>query len=363
MTLPVIFLGLDPGSSLTKMVYRTHTSKLQFLTMEPDVISLPVDSVERHHFSLGTPAPDRNAWLSFSKTDAHCFAVGALAKEFLAAPRLDQLKFERAFYKVLAAIGAIAQREAIDSRFEVQVAMVLPFGEYSKRKPLKQQLEQGLKSFYFRGQRFRGAMPNFLCAPEGGGYMWNMLQQLGEEVFQKKVIVVLMVGHRDVSCLIIRQGSVVQSESVTAALGFATLLDKVVKRTAGQNSTALTADVFRIGSDAQPGNLTIRTLIRSTQTENIEFEAKEIAQAIAIARTEYWGLLKDWMAGVLPARLDYLVIGGGAAQYLKPELDAFLAWACPVWGKPPAAFAHQDHLNHRVADLYYLFNNCFQFNS
>jgi hypothetical protein len=350
-----IRIGLDPGSSLTKVVYALGDT-LQYFWMEPEVLTLPIAPIDQGTVALCTD-PEHQAWLQLPQ-DQQFYAVGQLAHQFKAIARLDKLKYEQALYKVLAAIGAIVQREQISGRFTVKLATVLPYTEYRNRAQLNQQVATALKGFEFRGQKMKGAIDGFFCSPEGGGHAWRLIQQHGESWFKKRVVVILMLGHRDISCLTFSNGVVNPNHSKTTALGFSELLKRIIHRTAGLDE-AIAPTIFQIGSEYQPNSSLVRSLVRSTQQENIVREAEEVCEAIRVARLEYESLIKNWLDITLPKRLETLVIGGGASFYLKDELTRFLGWADPLWSEPlDMDTADEKLLSHRMADIGFLFHSC-----
>jgi hypothetical protein len=353
-----IRIGLDPGSSLTKVVYSLN-DMLQYFWMEPEVLALPVSPTDIGTVDFCTD-PEHQAWLQLPQDD-NFYAVGQLAHQFKAIARLDKLKYEQALYKILAVIGAIVQREQVTSRFTVKLVTVLPHGEYLNGDQLKSQIATALKGFEFRGQKMKGILDDFLCLPEGGGHAWNLIQQHGKSWFKKRVVVILMVGHRDISCLTFSHGVVDPNHSKTTALGFIELLKRIIRRTAGLDE-AIASTVFQIGTDYQPDNPLIRALVRSTQPMNVEREAQEICEAIRIARLEYGSLVNNWLDETLPRSLEMIIVGGGASFYLKDELTQFLSWAVPTWSEPlniDVADGHEKLLDHRMTDIAYLFDSCF----
>jgi len=350
-----IRIGLDPGSSLTKVVYALGDN-LNYFWMEPEVLALPVKPTDTGTVDFCAD-PEHQAWLKLPE-DENYYAVGQLAYQFKAIARLDKLKYEQALYKILAAIGTIIQREKITSKFSVKLATVLPYAEFRNRAQLNQQITRALKEFEFRGQKIKGSLDDFFCSPEGGGHAWKLVQQHGQAWFKKRDVVILMVGHRDISCLTFSHGTVDPNHSKTTALGFTELLKRIVHRTAGLDE-AIAPIIFQIGTDYKPDNPLIRALVRSTQEANVEREIQEICYAIQVARQEYGSLLKNWLDMTLPSSLETLVIGGGAGFYLQDELTQFVSWAKPTWSEPLNIDADDGKLlSHRMADIVYLFESC-----
>jgi hypothetical protein len=349
-----IRIGLDPGSSLTKVVYSIQ-DKLRYFYMEPEVLSLPVKPTTINFCS----DPEHQAWLQLPQ-DENFYAVGQLAHQFNAIARLDKLKYEQALYKVLAAIGAIVQREQITTKFTVHLATVLPYVEYENRAPFRQKVAVALQEFEFRGQKMKGMLSAFYCSPEGGGHAWNFLAQRGKSEFKKNPVVILMLGHRDISCLTFIKGNIDPNHSKTVALGFTELLNRIIYRTAGLDES-IASTIFQIGTDYHPDNLLIRSLVRSTQPENVIREAQEICEAIRVSRLEYGALVKNWLDRTLPSSLGTLIVGGGTGVYLKDDLTQILHWADPIWSEPIAVeSADQDGklLDPRMTDIIHLFNSC-----
>jgi hypothetical protein len=52
-------------------------------------------------------------------------------------------------------------------------------------------------------------------------------------------------------------------------------------------------------------------------------EIRDIAQAIERATAEYGDKLERWLNRLLPTKLDEVIIGGGAAYHLEPELEIY----------------------------------------
>ena len=104
-------LTFDPGSSLSKVIYHLADGRPRLLLMEPEVIELSLSSIDAHlrtRGNLGITRPEDDVWLQCGDSQ-QCQVVGYLARQFLAAVRMNEVKYERALYKVLAAVGAIVQ--------------------------------------------------------------------------------------------------------------------------------------------------------------------------------------------------------------------------------------------------------------
>ena len=149
-------LSLDPGTSMTKMVYRVLSEisyKSELLCMEPELIKISKDSLDLYESGqMNRPNPENEAWIEYNE---EYYAVGFLAQKYFEA-RINflELKYENAIPKTLAAVGAIAIREALKSNFDLSLGLLLPYGEWEDRERLEMGLTKALSSFSFRGNNF-----------------------------------------------------------------------------------------------------------------------------------------------------------------------------------------------------------------
>jgi len=329
-----LIVSFDPGASLTKIVYELATEgKPCLMTMEPEMLKLPQSSIDAYMSSrkgLESPKPVDEAWVSNpADGDTQCTVVGFLAQQFSASARLDKLKYETSIHKALAVIGAIAQHNKLPNRFSLSLTSLLPYGEYQNRQAFEQQLQSALKDFRFRGQRLRVKLERFECLPEGAGLAMIRQRQNGKEWFNAQTIAVLMFGHRNTSLLLFERGKM--TAGYTNELGFHQMVKRVIERTSGQDATALTSAIYAAGSDITTDNQAIRTLVKSREPKNLDYELQMIVNAIATAKAEYWSRLYDWLESTLPA-VNEVILSGGAALYLEQELQDCFQEISTYWG-------------------------------
>lgn len=330
--MPDLLVGFDSGASLGKALYQIQAGDIQLLLMEPEVLGLPYESIKAYQEGegkWGLASSENDAWVQFNKKDKHCYVVGYLAKYFDAIPRMNLLKYENSLYKIMAAIGVIQARLKLPLKFSVGITATLPVSEYVNREQLEIQLKQSLKSYYFRDQNLRVELEMFDCLPEGGGVALSLMNAHGLNWLLQRTLVVLMLGHRDTSCLVFERG--VMKPGSAEKLGFFRLVDKVIRRTAGQSQSSLTKAIYEIGEDINPDNEILRTLIRSEQAVNVEIEAKQLAGAIRVARQETWAALQNWIDSSIPNELTTLAVAGGTSRYLEREISQHLGWTKPCW--------------------------------
>lgn len=234
-----LVVAFDPGSTLSRAFYTAKPFNLELLLMEPEVASVRKQSIEAYERNkIGKAAPENSAWVEY---EGKYRAVGFLAKNrFHANPGLQELKFEKAIYKVLALVGSIAQNKSLPARFNLGIGVFLPWGEYQDRQRFQQLLAQALANFTFRGQKFSIVLETFDCMPEGGGLITRG-RRPGFSLRQQTVVVV-MVGYRNASALVLCRGEMTGAD--TNNLGFVRLIEQVKAQTSGQEDNELT----KIGS-------------------------------------------------------------------------------------------------------------------
>jgi len=370
MTTLAIRVAFDPGSSLTKFIYSVGSDSPKLLTMAPETLKLSEKSVARdisERSSVGVVNGINDAYLKYRKRDDNVYVVGHLTHNLRAEVDLAQSKYESAVPKFLAAIGAILDKEGRDeSEVEVIPIVLLPYNEFASRESFIQKLEERGKRYYFRDRKITLSFRSISVVPEGGGYLTALKAKHGEGWLEKReAVCVLMIGHRNASFLTFRHGRLDTTQSQTSDWGFVRLVDRAIEHSSGQDRERLTREIYEIGNDISPDNIIVQSLTRTRERDNSKDEAVRLAEAIELARKEYWQLLRDWLNKVIPRRVNSLTIAGGGASYLHSELSEFLAWANLEWNTlsedEPLLRDYPDaSLRHRIGDVYSAYVNGFK---
>ncbi|MEQ8467886.1 hypothetical protein [Coleofasciculus sp. E1-EBD-02] len=318
-----IVLAADPGSSVSKFIYKIEGEPPIALAMSPEVaMGVSVESVEAmKKLSIGEGSPTTDAWLQIPSDSAEAVIVGHLARtQYQGDARLDLLKYEVIIPKFLAAIGVIVQRHNLGGRLSVSFSCLLPFGEYANKNDLKSQLSEALSNFNFRGQQLKVKLDDFICFPEGGGLVTYQMGKIRD--FESSLIPVVMLGHRNSSLLLFDKGQINLKGSVTTENGFINLMKLVCTFTSGKSpSNELAEAIYQAGDSPQLEN--IAHLIRSQGEDNARKEGESIIKAIDTARAEHWRSLKNWLDKILPSTYSQCLLVGGVAQYFRKELEEY----------------------------------------
>ncbi len=325
-------LVLDLGTSVGKYLYQLLNGRIKHLIMSSESIKLngvPNNSCN----SFGSP--EDNAWVRLAENGS-IYAVGRLAKEYRATPSIKKLKYSVMVPKILAAVGAIATKEKLKERLNLDLAVLLPFSEYSNRHDLEKSLKSALKSFWFTEQRYQVNLREYRCYPEGFGIALENLRLIGLDKFQSTSFVILMFGYRNTSMLLFRNGSFSNAESSTTQLGFYDLIDKVTSKVSGISREEVQDAIVTVTEkyiDYEKANRSKRVvtkialddLIKSTTDEAKKAEREALNQALSQGLKDYWELIDNWLHEVLPPRrqLDGLFYCGGGAVFLETQLREY----------------------------------------
>lgn len=337
-----IYLSVDVGGSQTKIIYQLAGSKKpNYLLMPPAVEEITKTKLDNYMARLGwigSPSPDQQLWVVW---DERVVVLGDFASEFDPQDRIKELKYENALWKVLGAIGLIVETSNIKvspkKPLKVELALLLPWNEYSDRRRFEEQLRKMLAGFGVRNTALKVSLERFLCRPEGGGLAAVRIKQQGIDWLRSQQLGVLMFGHRNTTALYFDRGQLKLGDS--PLLGFANMLDMVLEMTSGLDRERLALAIFQAryavldeiynpnySNTRRPDWSTCAAIIAlaSAKDPNLrDKEIQDIAKAISVATAEYWDKLERWMSRVLPTQLDEVIIGGGAAYHVEPELEKY----------------------------------------
>ncbi|MBE9210539.1 ParM/StbA family protein [Nostoc sp. LEGE 06077] len=348
-------LVVDPGGSLLKGFYTLDPFKPELILMEPDVTTVPLESLENYEQTkIGESNPENSAWIEYQNK---CQAVGFLArKRFNSDLQLQKRKFELALPKVLAMVGAIADKHELENGTAIHLGILLPWGEYQDRVLFQELVTTALSNYKFKGREKIFSLELFLCLPEGGGIFSRGIAP-GSNLKEKSFAVV-MLGYRDASILLIDRGEM--SKGKTDPLGFSKMVESVKRQTSGLNLEELTSAICKSGKNAS--HKALGELALNVDPVYREYETSRIRNAVVTCKEEYWMMLSNWLKLQVPRDVDEVIISGGTAHYFQSQLNNLFSFShvnwCEILEKQlmnsfPQAVSKS--LNHRLTDVYGLF--------
>ena len=336
--MPKLFLCVDPGGSQTKIIYQlTRDKKPRYLLMPPEVEQIKESNLKRYlekESSMSNPSPIRQAYL---KVKDRTFVVGYFASKFDPEDRLQEIKYENALYKTLAAVGVIVEQNNLNpQKISLQLAILLPWNEYEDRSKFYNKLKEYLSDFVFRGLSYSVQLDKFICRPEGGGLAAIHTRKKGSDWQQDKKLGILMFGHRNITALCFEYGELTGDSPL---IGFSKFLDNVISRTSGLDRDRIASAIFKelesertnkySSSNRAEHNFypewiessAIKELANAKDSSLRMAEIADVCQAIEVATQEYWTTVSKWLKRVFPDDLDSVVISGGASRFLEPDLE------------------------------------------
>ena len=338
--MPKLFVCVDPGGSQTKIIYQmTKDEKPSYLLMTPEVEEISEENLKRYldkESIMSNPSPIRQAYLLVNR---QTFVVGYFASKFDPEDRLQEIKYENALYKTLAAVGVIAESNQLNpKKISLQLAVLLPWNEYEDRSKFYQKLKEYLNDFVFRGQSYSVELDKLICRPEGGGLAAIHARKKGSDWQQNKKLGILMFGHRNITALNFEYGDL---SGDSPLIGFSKFLDNVIERTSGLDRDRIASAIFQGLESTKSENYensrsasqtfypewskldAIDQLANAKNSDLRAQEIKNVDEAIDIAAEEYWTTVSKWLNRVFPNDLDEVVISGGASRFLEPYLEKY----------------------------------------
>ena len=337
---PIIKLVVDPGTSLSKILYVVDEGTVKWMTMGAEYLTLPSASAKSLPIDSGMGQPEDNAWVRLSKS-RECHAVGFVASNYRATASIKKLKHESLPFKILATVGAIASREKLGNSFKLKLGILLPYNEYRLEHDWSSELKTALASFYFQDRLFKVKLTSFSCKPEGYGIAKFTSRSESADYFQQGNTAVTMLGYRNTSCLFFRRGTVSKPESGTTNLGFYTLLDKLIEKVPSLTRSDILKAIKseyeetygRVGNNQtffsykeSLATIDFADLVKSAPSELMEKEIEKIKHNYDVSLDEYWSLLKNWLSETLPrtSEIDAFVLAGGSYELLFAHFSSYV---------------------------------------
>ncbi len=349
-------IAVDPGGSFLRGFSTLDSFKPETVLMEPEVTLVTKQSIERYERDrVGSAAPENVAWVEYR---GEYWAVGQLArKRFSASLQLKKLKFELALPKVLAIVGALAEKYDLPNGAVIRLGILFPCGEYQKRAAFKQLLTEALANFRFRGKECSFVLDIFICLPEGGGVLTR--GRAPGSSLKDQIVYVVMIGFRDVSILPVERGDM--NNGYTEPRGMSNMIQAIKNGTGVLDTHKLLTAICKAGKGVNPK--TLAELVENVAPAYKDGEISLIRQAIIEAREEYWMMLSQWLRLQVPREADEIILAGGTANYFRPELNALfphsqINWCEELEKQLNNSFATQiaaKSLQYRLTDVYGLF--------
>lgn len=238
--------------------------------------------------------------------------------------------------RILGAIGELAHRFNA-FRLSIDIGAALPFDEYLLDQHEVAKQLASTRSFMYRGKTIELEPQAIKILPEGAGLVqWRKMQSMQQGQPPQKSYVVVIVGHRDLTFLIFRQGKPPTGEpSGTVRQGYLEYLQSIAQGICRPDNPFLFDALLResesVAFPDQPGKI---------------FPLKERKQK---SEAFYWEQvrhhLSDKFASLDIPSYEVLVGGGVSHTLLKSRLDDFFK------GLPGASVNWLPEMNNEICSV------------
>ena len=367
----LITLTLDMGASISKGLYNLSTpekNNLQteisttnhYMYMESEMITISEKMIGLLDFENSVNSPENFAWIKLKSKDSNVTAFGLLAKKFKAMKQTHEVKYENALDKTLAFIGAIIRKHNLNPlKIEVALNLLIPYDEYTSRENIQKNIQKNIQNYYFQDTLIQSRLITFNCYPEGFGGFINRASSKNQSWLKEKKIAVLMIGHRNCTCLIFDRGSLFHGETIST--GFFDLIKDIKSNSIGQNLDDLEFIIPKYFEDLEQTENILFSLVKAHKKQNQKMELQKIKSAIHNSKQKLWNIISIWLDGQVPNYLHEIMILGGAAQYFQKELKDCFSWGNIDWSTDIAKeinelffseFEREDKLSFRFIDVF-----------
>jgi hypothetical protein len=298
---------LDLGASGGRFVRRVKLANTSDATTQITLLYNSVVICDRVYYERRERRQDASPDGLFAGTyyindGERCWIVGLSASDVPQATDVSEAKSSQAIAKILCAVGIVLSDLPSDLEVNLSLHILLPFDEIRCSGPLKVELiEQLTEGFGFNGQTIKPAyVPRVECYPEGSGLSSQSVDEDG----------ILMMGHRDVTWLALRQGQIDISRSKTiAGAGMIRLLSRLSQ--SSKNEIATARAIYAAGHKLQK-----EPLIKLVGERNLPLFISELE----IARRDYLAYLLDELSRTGFPSSKKIIMAGGGGDYWLPSI-------------------------------------------
>ncbi|GAQ00116.1 ParM/StbA family protein [Leptolyngbya sp. NIES-2104] len=217
--------------------------------------------------------------------------------------------------RILGAIGEMAYRFKT-THLAIDVGVALPFDEYLCDQAALIEILSKTKSFVYRGQQITLEIQTMKVLPEGAGLVqWRKMQAAQNNEPADQTYVVVMIGYRDLTFLLFREGKPPTGEpSGSVKFGYLEFLQSIARGMCKPENPflydALLRNADTVAFPDQPGKV---------------FSLKERRQK---SEDFYWEQIRHHLSDKFAAlnfpRYEVLIGGGTALTLLRPHLANYL---------------------------------------
>ncbi len=350
-----LFISVDCGSSLTKILYRISKKSNEnydgYLVQKPlieEVLAQRIEDFLNFTDSSEVADPNKQAYITVEKRS---FVLGEFAEQLHVEETDFDKKYENGLYKTLAAIGVVLEKHQITKtdELEVWVSVLLPWNESRDKEIFKERFYKLSKSYKFRGQTIKlKLIPEWslVVMTEGMGIAAGfMLENMS--LFKDKKVGIAMFGYRNITGLTFE--NTYYKNGTSPKLGMSKFLDWVIERSSALERHSLLKIINKSIQEIEIDKYAIadhviehdgrhyamssflewdklKAVQNLTSTVDPKLREREIKDQTKILETvsrEYRARVRKWLQKTFPVEeFDYLFVSGGSVKFLRTEIEA-----------------------------------------
>ncbi len=314
-------LSCDNGLSSSKVLWTEPGGRTSLLLLPSEMKYVRSEDLIDRGLKAGTP--DSDAWIE--TIDGELIAVGQKAKNLRGQPPLTQTKYQPSIAKILACVGIVGEKLGLNRTIRIGLGTLLPYAEYQDRESFAALLRQNLRDFKFRGKKVAVELEELYIQPEGAGIAssWHY----NHPAFENENVLVVMLGHRDVSLLPFEMGSPVQLDQHGEQIGFirfqTMVKDRAALNTTPQNLALLPQYLYRGQWEPEYTERIASWVVRGREKER---KIRQINEAVDVSRRLYVEDLCNFITTTCDSFLrsaHQVIVAGGPALYFQDDLKNF----------------------------------------
>lgn len=246
---------------------------------------------------------------------------------------ISKMKVESLVPKVLATVGKIALREGIEEAINLDLILLLPLNEVNQES-LEVELRESISQFIYCGKSYEVKLNSTQTYFEGFGLLAHFSSTMPLINQPKQTTALVILGFRNISLLILEEGTLNQKLSKSPKLGFYSCLEDTCNSASNIDplqlleviKTKIKKEVGETGANVETGYSSyfdISLILNRTSPKFQNQVQSSLKTAISTAQTNYQNLVTEWLSENLPLQTKTLICAGGSLGFLNDELNSF----------------------------------------
>ena len=244
-----ILMIADLGASAPKLIVSFKRNQTSHLILDSRTLKIPAFLFDKHREKekekqfVDEQLASEDAFLQLADDEEHYWVFGSLSKHFTSKERLDKnaTKYQLGAVKILCGLGVLIQQEKLKYRnFDLDLCVLLPVDEFGYSEMFFKYFKRISKKWWFRGVEYSCSLRTTKVKREGASTLNYLLNhQDYQHQYQGKTIGLIMLGYRNLSFFLVKNGKAEVKES--PVLGFHKCIENICDKNGAIKATELNA--------------------------------------------------------------------------------------------------------------------------